>query len=103
MKKLLVTSFIVSKIAKKFLKFYNYFEKSIQKISIEKVKKIFIQGKDNLVLPLVIMGFISMVGGITGLRLPETLHQRLPQTIEEGENFGKDWSWWSCCGSSHVK
>lgn len=33
-----------------------------------------------------------MLGGITGLRLPETLHHRLPQTIEEGEEFGKDWT-----------
>lgn len=46
------------------------------------------------------MGFVSMLGGITGLRLPETLHQRLPQTIEEGEEFGKDFSLNAClhCG-----
>lgn len=33
-----------------------------------------------------------MIGGLTSLRLPETLHERLPQTLEEGENFGMDWS-----------
>ncbi|TMW39736.1 hypothetical protein DOY81_015185, partial [Sarcophaga bullata] len=53
-------------------------------------------GKENLKLPLVIMGFVSMLGGITGLRLPETLHQRLPQTIEEGEEFGKEWTVNAC-------
>ncbi|XP_059619144.1 carcinine transporter [Phlebotomus argentipes] len=53
-------------------------------------------GKDNLRLPLVIMGAVSVVGGITGLRLPETLHHCLPQTIEEGEKFGKDWNWHEC-------
>ncbi|XP_033163443.1 carcinine transporter [Drosophila mauritiana] len=54
-------------------------------------------GKDNLKLPLVIMGFLSMLGGMTGLRLPETLHHRLPQTIEEGEEFGKNWQLKDCC------
>ncbi|XP_053959658.1 carcinine transporter [Anastrepha ludens] len=53
-------------------------------------------GKDNLKLPLVIMGVVSMIGGLTSLRLPETLHERLPQTLEEGENFGKDWSLKKC-------
>ncbi|ALC40317.1 CG9317 [Drosophila busckii] len=53
-------------------------------------------GKENLKLPLVIMGFVSMLGGLTGLRLPETLHHRLPQTIEEGEEFGKNWQLKDC-------
>lgn len=53
-------------------------------------------GKENLKLPLVIMGFVSMLGGMTGLRLPETLHHRLPQTIQEGEEFGKDWKLKDC-------
>lgn len=38
------------------------------------------------------MGFISVIGGFSGLRLPETLNHRLPQTLEEGEEFGKDWN-----------
>ncbi|KAM7351840.1 carcinine transporter isoform 2-T2 [Cochliomyia hominivorax] len=61
-------------------------------------------GKENLKLPLVIMGFVSMLGGITGLRLPETLHQRLPQTIEEGEEFGKEWTIRAClhCGPAET-
>lgn len=53
-------------------------------------------GKDNLRMPLVIMGFVAVFGGITGLRLPETLHHKLPQTLEEGEEFGKDWAWDDC-------
>lgn len=53
-------------------------------------------GKENLRLPLVIMGGVVIAGGFTGLRLPETLHHRLPQTLEEGENFGKNWSFNDC-------
>ncbi|XP_066582549.1 carcinine transporter [Prorops nasuta] len=53
-------------------------------------------GKENLVLPLVILGAVSVIGGLSGLRLPETLHHRLPQTVEEGELFGKDWSCADC-------
>ncbi|XP_045766958.1 carcinine transporter [Maniola jurtina] len=57
-------------------------------------------GTSNLVLPLVLMGAVSVVGGITALRLPETLHCSLPQTAEEGEEFGKDWTYKDClaCG-----
>lgn len=55
-----------------------------------------LQGRENLVLPLVIMGFISIIGAFTALRLPETLHHNLPQTVEEGEAFGKDWSFADC-------
>lgn len=42
------------------------------------------------------MGWLVIAGGFTALRLPETLHQRLPQTLEEGEEFGKDWSMKDC-------
>uniref|UniRef100_A0A1B6C0H0 Major facilitator superfamily (MFS) profile domain-containing protein n=1 Tax=Clastoptera arizonana TaxID=38151 RepID=A0A1B6C0H0_9HEMI len=53
-------------------------------------------GSENLILPLLIMGGVSVIGGVTSLRLPETLHHRLPQTVEEGEEFGKDWSMTEC-------
>ncbi|XP_050670067.1 carcinine transporter isoform X2 [Leptidea sinapis] len=58
-------------------------------------------GSSNLVLPLVLMGAVSVLGGLTALRLPETLHTSLPQTAEEGEEIGKDWTYkdcWSCGG-----
>lgn len=50
-----------------------------------------------LILPLIIMGIISVIGGLTGLRLPETLYHKLPQTVEEGEAFGKDFTWKDFC------
>ncbi|XP_033115530.1 organic cation transporter protein-like [Anneissia japonica] len=40
-------------------------------------------------LPLVIFSSLSVVAGLLGLLLPETLGTNLPETIEEGENFGK--------------
>jgi MFS transporter, OCT family, solute carrier family 22 (organic cation transporter), member 4/5 len=54
------------------------------------------QGMEMLVLPLVVMGVISVIGGLAALRLPETLHHKLPQTVEEGEEFGKDFSMNDC-------
>lgn len=49
----------------------------------------FIKGSESLmVLPLMIMGGLMVAGGLCALTLPETLHQHLPQTLEEGELFG---------------
>uniref|UniRef100_T1HCZ8 Major facilitator superfamily (MFS) profile domain-containing protein n=1 Tax=Rhodnius prolixus TaxID=13249 RepID=T1HCZ8_RHOPR len=48
------------------------------------------KGADHLVLPLVIMGSLLVAGGGCSLLLPETLHQHLPQTLEDGENFGQN-------------
>ena len=51
-----------------------------------------LQGTINRILPLVIMGSFSCLGGITALFLPETLWRHLPNTLEEGEGFGSmDW------------
>ena len=39
------------------------------------------------------MGSLSVMGGIAALFLPETLNKHLPNTLEEGEEFGV----MSCC------
>lgn len=39
--------------------------------------------------PLIIFGSLALVCGLMSLFLPETLNKKLPETIEEGENFGK--------------
>jgi hypothetical protein len=62
-----------------------------------------LQGSELLALPLVILGVVSVVGGLSGLRLPETLHHSLPQTVEEGEEFGKDWSFAECLNCIPVR
>ncbi|XP_063975588.1 organic cation transporter protein-like isoform X1 [Diachasmimorpha longicaudata] len=48
------------------------------------------------VLPLIVMGTLSVAGALTSIFLPETLNIHLPQTIEEGEMFGADFKLWSC-------
>lgn len=40
-------------------------------------------------LPLVIFGMLTFISGLLSLYLPETLGKKLPETIEEGELFGK--------------
>lgn len=40
-------------------------------------------------LPLIILGACSFIGGLLSLFLPETLNKKLPETIAEGESFGK--------------
>lgn len=39
--------------------------------------------------PLLVFGVLALTGGVLSLMLPETLNKKLPETIEEGENFGK--------------
>lgn len=39
--------------------------------------------------PLIIFGAMAFVSGLLSLLLPETLNKKLPETIEEGERFGK--------------
>lgn len=60
-------------------------------------------GSEILVLPIIILGIVSVFGGLCGLRLPETLHHRLPQTLEEGEAFGKEFTWADCIRCVPIK
>lgn len=53
-------------------------------------------GTDMVTLPLLIMGIIAVTVGVTTLRLPETLHHKLPQTLKEGEEFGKNFTMADC-------
>lgn len=41
-------------------------------------------------LPLIVLGFVGIFGGVLSLLLPETLDKVLPQTLVDGEEFGKD-------------
>lgn len=51
-------------------------------------------------LPLIVLGVVGIVGGLFCLYLPESLNCELPQTMEDGEEFGKEQKFWSfpCCG-----
>ncbi|RZF44047.1 hypothetical protein LSTR_LSTR017584 [Laodelphax striatellus] len=37
-----------------------------------------------------VLGVLGIVGGILCLFLPETMGQELPQTLQDGEDFGRD-------------
>ncbi|KAG8223524.1 hypothetical protein J437_LFUL002574 [Ladona fulva] len=40
-------------------------------------------------IPPLILGIFPLVAGLLALMLPETLNERLPDTLQEGEDFGK--------------
>lgn len=50
-------------------------------------------------LPLIILGVLGIVSGLVSLMLPETLGQELPQTLADGEQFGRNQKFWEfpCC------
>lgn len=52
-------------------------------------------GSISPVIPLIILGFIGIIGGCLCLLLPETMDQMLPQTLHDGEVFGNDQKFWS--------
>ncbi|XP_017121710.1 beta-alanine transporter [Drosophila elegans] len=45
-------------------------------------------------LPLIILGILGIIGGLLSLLLPETLNHVLPQTLNDGEEFGRGQSIW---------
>uniref|UniRef100_A0A6M2D409 Putative solute carrier n=1 Tax=Rhipicephalus microplus TaxID=6941 RepID=A0A6M2D409_RHIMP len=44
----------------------------------------------NMYTPVLVMAALSLAATVVVFFLPETLEQALPQSIEDGENFGKD-------------
>jgi hypothetical protein len=46
------------------------------------------------ILPLLVLGVMGVLGGLLTLFLPETLDKDLPQTLQDGEDFGKDQKMW---------
>lgn len=53
------------------------------------------QGKVHVWIPLLFMGLISIAAAFAYFLLPETLHENLPQTFEDGDAFGRDQSLFS--------
>ncbi|XP_014228129.1 organic cation transporter protein-like [Trichogramma pretiosum] len=45
-------------------------------------------------LPLLVLGVLGILGGFLALFLPETLDKDLPQTLQDGEEFGRDQGLW---------
>lgn len=45
--------------------------------------------------PFVVIGGLSAIAAVCALLLPETLHQALPETIEQAQQFGKHHRFWS--------
>jgi len=55
--------------------------------------------KVSSILPLLILGLCSIVGALATFFLPETAGRKLPQTLEDGSQFGLEQSRWECfCG-----
>ncbi|XP_046742459.1 organic cation transporter protein-like isoform X3 [Diprion similis] len=51
-------------------------------------------------LPMITLTVVSLVAAILVLHLPETMGEDLPQTLQEGEDFGREQKFWSvpCTG-----
>ena len=55
-------------------------------------------------IPAIVFGVVSLISGIWVLLLPETNGQPMPESIEDGENFGKgDTCFTTCLGRKPVK
>lgn len=53
---------------------------------------------------MVIISCVACISAVLVLFLPETLGRDLPQTLQDGEDFGKDQSFWSLpCFTRSVK
>lgn len=55
-------------------------------------------------IPAIVFGIISILSGLLCLILPETMGKPMPQTLSDGENFGKgDTCFTSCIGKNRSK
>ncbi|EZA48635.1 hypothetical protein DMN91_001367 [Ooceraea biroi] len=62
---------------------------------------IFLLDSLNPRVPAVLFGLVALVAGYLALYLPETVNQPMPETIEDGENFGKgDTCFTTCIGGA---
>ncbi|XP_017873195.1 PREDICTED: organic cation transporter protein [Drosophila arizonae] len=48
-------------------------------------------------IPAVLFGVVALVSGFWVMFLPETMNKPMPESIEDGENFGKGDTWFSQC------
>ena len=48
-----------------------------------------VPGTTGKAIPLTLFGVVTFVAGLLTLILPETLGKKLPETIEDAENFTK--------------
>ncbi|XP_069687232.1 carcinine transporter-like isoform X2 [Periplaneta americana] len=46
-------------------------------------------------IPYLVIAIVSITGMAAALFLPETLHQRLPETLADAQTFGRDQKFWS--------
>ncbi|XP_059620795.1 carcinine transporter isoform X2 [Phlebotomus argentipes] len=44
--------------------------------------------------PFMIMGVLLVIGAVSSLFLPETLHEKLPETLQEAQEFGANQPFW---------
>ncbi|GFT54497.1 hypothetical protein NPIL_694641 [Nephila pilipes] len=47
-------------------------------------------------IPFLIIGLVALTASLCATLLPETLDEILPQTIQDGETFGKDQKYFMC-------
>ena len=56
---------------------------------IEQINLVAIQGQYQAEAPFLIIGLLSLLGAAAAVNLPETTDERLPDTLEEAEDFGR--------------
>lgn len=53
------------------------------------MQALFIEGPFSRALPLIVFGSLAVAAGLVSLLLPETLRQKLPETLSDAAIFGK--------------